>query len=124
MKKNGKLEALKKRNFVADGWIQHYENLLKILEHISSENSMSNKDSYEFEEEYFKLCQYFDNIQTNPGLRAAFIEFAENQTFTFAALMHYYSKYGNDTSEIFKTGYQELIQNENEYENGELEYDD
>ena len=28
------------------------------------------------------------------------------------------------TSEFFKTGYQELIQNENEYENGELEYDD
>ena len=123
MKKNGKLETLQKRNFVADGWIQHYKNLLKIIERISNSNSLSDKDSDDFEEEYFKACQYFDNIQTNPGLRAPFIEFAEKQTIIFAGLMNFYSKHGNKTHELFKDGYHELIQNEKEYENGELEYD-
>lgn len=121
MKKKGKLETQKKRNFVADGWIQHYENLLKILEHISSNSSISDEDANDFEEEYFKVCQYFDNIQTNPGLRAPFIEFAERQTVVFAGLMHFYSKHGSKASELFKDGYKELIQNEKEYENGELE---
>lgn len=68
MKKNGKLETLQKRNFVANGWIQHYENLLKIIERISNSNSLLDKDADDFEEEYFKACQYFDNIQTNLGL--------------------------------------------------------
>ena len=123
MKKNGKLETLQKRNFVAEGWIQHYENLLKIIERISNSNSLSDKDADDFEEEYFKVCQYFDNIQTNPGLRAPFIEFAEKQTIIFASLMHFYLKHGNKAYELFKNGYYELVQNEKEYENGELDYD-
>ena len=115
---NAKLKEISKRNIVAKEWIEHYYNLKKVLHNIKQTQTISKDDEDIFDDEVYRVCQFFENIQVNPGLRDWFKEFAEVQTEIFAALAHYYYKYKKDDTlvSIFIEGYKQLVQNEKELE--------
>jgi len=115
---NPKLKELSKRNIVAEGWISHYYKLMELMRHINQTKTISKDDEIKFDDDVLKVCQFFENIQVNPGLQDWFKEFAEAQTEIFAGLSHYYYKYKNDDTlvAIFIEGYKQLIQNEKELE--------
>lgn len=113
---NAKLEEISKRNIVAKEWIEHYYNLKKVLHNIKQTQTISKDDEDTFDDEVYRVCQFFENIQVNLGLRDWFKEFAEAQTEIFAGLSHYYYKYEKDDTlvSIFIEGYKQLVQNEKE----------
>lgn len=115
---NAKLEEISKRNIVAKEWIKHYYNLKKVLHNIKQTQTISKDDEDTFDDEVYRVCQFFENIQVNPGLRDWFKEFVEAQTEIFAGLSHYYYKYENNDNlvAVFIDGYNQLIQNEKELE--------
>lgn len=115
---NAKLKEIGKRNIVAEEWIKHYYNLKKVLHNIKQTKTISKDDEDVFDDEVYITCQFFENIQVNPGLRNWFKEFTEAQTEIFAGLSHYYYKYEKDDAlvSIFIDGYEQLVQNEKELE--------
>ena len=62
MKKNGKLEALKKRNFVADGWIGAANPSCRTMLNLSNTSSTS------FSYVLLRLTYYPVNLLAAPGI--------------------------------------------------------